>query len=240
MDLRLINDTVAQTPASVLAYVTDADPDASLDFEVDSVTVYTTEVPPTGRLRVSIPLPPLAVGSHTVAVTDGIDTQSDTITVGKVPLDVIADDDTFRDPTTPTFDRPPGVILWTLYDEVEPRTFEFYRNPATWTSPHYPVFYNFDASTAPDGKILSWQAAGRAYSMEFSGYLDRQSDYTELLYWARLRRRFWLLDHRNRIWYLTFVQFDARARVVPNVLWAHDYTMKCLIFRRGSDDEVEI
>ena len=71
--------------------------------------------------------------------------------------------------------------------------------------------------------------------MEFTGFCETQAEYEQLVFWSELRPRFWLIDHRNRAWLVTFEHFDATHRIVPSMPWAHDYTVKALVFKQGTD-----
>lgn len=144
--------------------------------------------------------------------------------------ELVDGDDTAAVPTPPVVST--GSGSWRLVDTTtgEERYWQFIRNPARWTNPLQPKFLEHAVTTAPDGNVLAWEAADRAWQFEFTGYLDTQAEYVELQYWAELRRRFWLVDHRDRVHFVTFEFFDARPRIVPTKPWAHDYTIRAIHF----------
>jgi hypothetical protein len=126
------------------------------------------------------------------------------------------------------------ALHWRLFDlRDHDVNYTFVRNPASWTNVFPPTDFTHDKTTAPDGQPLTWQAAARPWRMEFTGWLDTEAEYNDLLFWSQLRRRLWLIDHRNRAWLITIEQFDAQAQVKPNLPWAHKYTVKTLVFMRG-------
>lgn len=183
-----------------------------------------------GTVNTGVPLPELPVGSYVLEAQGVSGSASIVVSVTGAALDTTPEAIDNVEPVPPPFDP---TTHWQFIDQRDPSIkWTMPHNPARWTSPLRPNWYTHDASSAPDGQVLTWQAASRAYPMEFSGYLDSQTVYDNLKFWANLRRRFWLIDHRNRAWLVTFQHFDAQARIVPNKPWAHDYTVKAVVFRR--------
>lgn len=136
------------------------------------------------------------------------------------------------DPTPPVVE----VARWTFYDIRDTsQNWTLQRNPASWTNMHPPNDFTFASTVAPDGQTLTWQAGARPWRMEFTGYLDDEAEYDRFAFWADKRRRLWLIDHRNRAWLVTLEHFDAQARIKPQKPWAHDYTVRALIFKQATD-----
>lgn len=189
----------------------------------------------------TVPLPAVPAGAYTMSVT-GPSSLAGSLdfTILNDPLSDTPDPGDTAEPVVPTvpdglWPEEPGIVHWRLFDTstnspAAPYTFP--RNPKAWTNPLKPNFLEHDVTSAPDGNVLAWQGADRSWTFEFSGYLDTQAEYEALEFWTNLRRRFWLIDHRNRVHYVTFEHFDAKARIVPNKPWAHDYTVKVVHFYR--------
>jgi hypothetical protein len=70
----------------------------------------------------------------------------------------------------------------------------------------------------------------RAVDWEFAGYLDTEADLEALNAWLALNKRFYLIDHRQRNWVVTFVSFDPQPKRVFATPYAHTYTVKALIY----------
>lgn len=188
-----------------------------------------------GTSWVDVLIPGLVAGSYTLSAAGTI-TPAATLafTVTGDLLNDVDDGDTADLPTPPTVDT--AVTHWRLVDSISGESYTFVRNPKSWTNPLRPTYLEHEVTTAPDGQVLAWQGGDRAWPFSFSGYLETQAEYDALEYWASLRRRFWLVDHRHRVHYVTFEKFDAVARLVPGKPWAHDYTVAAIHFYRQDWD----
>jgi hypothetical protein len=236
---------VLVTPYDVDVEVGNGDVDEAVTFNLyDSTTgewldLLSTETDEYGYVACAVPLPTVAAGDYELEVAGTTSTTSARLpfTIVRDALDETDDPDDEALPDLPATYGDPGT--WRLVDltPTAPRTYQLTRNPSRWTNPERPSFLEHEVTTAPDGNVLAWQGPDRSWTFEFSGYLDTQAEYEELEFWAGLRRRFWLIDHRERARFVTFEHFDARARIVPNVPWAHDYTIRVVHFYR-SDLEV--
>lgn len=231
----LDGDEVRETPGGLTVNIANGTGLDGITFSlVGPVTVAdfaTTTLNEAGSLDdLTVPLPALLAGDYLLRVEGVVSGSED------VPFTVLEDAlsmdnlDPKAPPVPPTLD---SANRWRLVSLDRSRTYQFVHNPRSWTNVFPPTEFTHDNTTAPDGQMLTWQAGERPWRMEFTGYLETEDEYTHLAFWASLRRRFWLIDHRNRTWLVTFEHFDAQARVVPNKPWAHDYTMKTLIFMQG-------
>lgn len=240
-----ILENLDQAPGPVAVRVGDCTPaqvgmDCDFTLDSDPTVLLSTVVDVDGVVEADVPIPAgTTAGTHTITATVG--GSSDTH-----PFDIINDalaapnDDEDPDPIAPIvgpFSR------WTLIDNYpgEEETFTLSHNPAAWDGPpERPAFYTFDAACGPAGQILTWQNAGRAWPMQFSGTLFTQAEYHDMLRWVQKKRRFWLYDHRHMMWRITFTDFQPRPRVRgiwdgnfdP---WIVDYTMVTLVFNKPGD-----
>lgn len=228
------------TPAFANVNVGNGDSNEAISFDLYDATstlvaggLWTETLDEYGTVETAVPLPAVLAGTYSLTVVGTTSTNdSVTFTVDQDPLPTT--EDTQGDqPTLPTLVAADSG-RWRLADLTvgKERVYVFERNPARWTNPNRPNYLEHDVTTAPDGNILAWQGASRSWTFEFSGYLDTQAEYEELEFWSNLRRRFWLIDHRDRVHYVTFDHFDAKARIVPNKPWAHDYTIRVVHFFR--------
>jgi hypothetical protein len=223
-----------QAPGPVAVKVFEAGVSATATFTYDGVgsSIYVTTTDETGGLDTDVMLPEISAGTHTLHLTVGADTVNVDFEVASAPLDWSSDaGDVATDPDLPTF---VPSNRWQLVDPLTDDVYTFPRNPVSWNGPpERTIYYHHDAAVAPGGRILSWAEAGRAWPMEFAGRTFTQGEYQDLQEWSAKRYRFWLVDHRETTWLVTFTQFDARARIDRSVgVWSHDYTMKTLIFNK--------
>lgn len=227
---------VLNTPAYLDVRVGDGEADEIVSFDLYGdagvwIGLATATLDAYGGVLTSIPLPAVPTGLYVMQVIGSVSTTGYAeFTVLEPPLDDDVDDEA----SVPDLPEATDDHHWRFVDTTVGSTYEYTmtRNPQKWTNPSKPLFLEHDVTTAPDGNILAWQGADRSWTFEFSGYIDTQAEYEALEFWAGLRRRFWLIDHRNRARYVTFEQFDARPRIVPNKPWAHDYTMRVVHFYR--------
>lgn len=142
--------------------------------------------------------------------------------------------DPFTTPTAEPTDTAPAATAatrWVLQDRASVLAeHEFTYNPTTMSSPWAPRTYTTDATTAPDGQAMIWEAIERAVDWEFAGYIDTEADHDALLAYGALNRRFYVIDHRQRAWTCTFVSVDLQPRRVIGKPYAFDYTVKALIY----------
>lgn len=231
---------LVDTPNTLRVSVGNGDPDEEIIFSAyDGVGVWAAIDEETldeyGSIEMSVEIPALLAGTYTLRVAGDTSTDEFEFTVTRDPMDETSDVDANDHPEPPTFDL--ETTAWQLVDTTPGgESYILPRNPDRWTNPLKPNRLEHDVTTAPDGAILAWQGGDRPWPFEFSGYIDTKAEYDALEFWANLRRRFWLVDHRHRLHYVTFEHFDATARIVPNKPWAHDYTMKAVHFYRQNWD----
>lgn len=162
------------------------------------------------------------VGTYVVSATDGRGTATTNFLVLKPPL---------VDPPWPDPDPLPTPVGtdWTLFDPLgDLDTFVFPYNPARMSSIHAPVNYAFESTVAQDGSPIIYEGGDVAFEWTFAGILDTQNWHNALLAYAALGHRFWLQDHRGRVWVVNFLQVD----MVPHrkVGWLFDYTVTVLVY----------
>jgi hypothetical protein len=108
--------------------------------------------------------------------------------------------------------------------------FLFPINPDRMSSPYAPKMVDPAFTTARNGQAHIWEGGVRAHAWQFSGYLETAAFYSALLDYADLNARFYLIDHHNRAWTVTFTQVDFQPKRVIGKPWAHIYTVEALIF----------
>lgn len=227
-------------PAYLMVVVGDGLEEESVTFSLVGdagawADFHTLDLDNWGMSIASVPIPAVPAGVYELTVVGEASTAASIVFhVLNDPLDDTEEDDETEAPAYPEWT--PNLHRWRLIDTATVNNvggWEFLKNPSRWTNPNFPNFLEHDVTTAPDGNVLAWEGAQRSWTFEFSGYLDTQEEYEALEFWSGLRRRFWLIDHRDKARFVTFDHFDARARIVPGKPWAHDYTIKVVHFYRA-------
>lgn len=230
---------VQQTPAGLLVHLSNGAPNELVTISLVGPTVITgfatTRLDDFGNhADYMVDLPAVPAGQYYLRVEGAISGGDDS------PFEILNDALDWGDDTPKPVDTPPvtdPAQHWRFYDLRDPDvTWTFVRNPSSWSNVFPPNDFTHAKTTAPDGQPLTWEAAQRPWRMEFKGFIETEQEYDQLAFWSQLRRRFWLIDHRNRAWLLTIEQFDAQALIKPRMPWAHDYTVRALIFMQGTRD----
>lgn len=183
-------------------------------------------IPPTDMLIGST----LNPGTYSITATSGATVANGTFTVLYAPL---------PGPVAPTPDAPPPtipvgptVLKWLLKDPTSGTlglgdyTFTF--NPSEMTPPFAPAQFTVDKTVTGGAHI--WEGGLRAHEWSFSGYFETEADHNSLAAFRALNRRFYLRDHRARVWTVTFTGFDPQPIRNHGKPWAHKYTINALIY----------
>ena len=244
--LEILDDTLVQAPSLVTFQVTGGWPGDDVDIDIDGTVVLTTVLDSEGALAAtSVPVSEVlgTVGSHTLTMTSltlavGY-TTSDTFTVELAPLptpDPVGDD---ADPVVvPEAETPTGVYRWVLQDLAPGGlgSYVFPNNPESMTAPHFQrLLTQHHTTSVTSGQYHVSEPGGFAVEWSFAGVCLTQAHYDALVAFSELPRRFYLIDHRNRAWKVTFTVVDFTARLRTNVNggltdWVHDYEVSALIY----------
>lgn len=177
---------------------------------------------------------PLPVGQYQVVALHAGGVSTDTFDVLDDPVDYPPDEPADADPLTTT------VTRWTLHDRAgDLPDFEFTYNPETMTSPWRLRQYTMDSTTSPEseGTAMVWEATRRAVDWQFSGYIDSEADIDAIQAYVDLNRRFYLIDHRQRQWIVTFKGWELEPKRVFATPYAHRYTVTALIYYLRTEGE---
>lgn len=152
-------------------------------------------------------------------------------------------------PLTPALaDKPPRIVpeaivdgryRWVLQDLA-------FGGIGSWVMPRNPISMDplpkhkallvATTTSVSSGKNHVTEGHPAPQSWSFKGYCPDQVFYEKLKSYGDLNRRFYLIDHRNRAWNVTFerVQMVPRKRQQLDTGryndWAHDYTVQAVIY----------
>lgn len=239
----VVDDSLIQAPTVVVVSVWNGDPGEMYVFRIDGDVVYSARALPSGDLPMtSIPVDEEhgAAGSHTISVTQGSLHATDTFTIRRAPNLT----ETVMGPDTAPVEPPSGVYrangtrLWVLQDLMPGGlgTYILPVNPAEMDNPAFERALSTRHPTAKNGQWHIYEGAPTPLDWSFQGYCPTQEMHDKLHAFGSLNRRFYLIDHRERVWIVSFSQVDAVARLRENDIygqesdWVHDYTVTAQIY----------
>lgn len=224
-----VQTTVVETPAWLDVSVSSATPESGLEFYVDGDLVFTVTADDAGQaVGTSVPLGELAAGLHDLMVVDVATSESVTVefTVLADPAPIPAGPPS---PVAPS--PPPEVNRWTF--EVPREGGEVYVlpiNPSRMSSPHAARVFTLEHTTSPAGQPLTFEGEPRAVEWTVEGSCLTEAFFDALERFQAMNERFYVVDHLDRGWLVTFESLDwteVRDRMRP---WNHRYRAKFLIY----------
>lgn len=122
-----------------------------------------------------------------------------------------------------------AVVRWVFEDPVNLEEHEFEINPNAGGSPGYEKSFQFQETTAPDGKTLIFEGQDVPQNLEFSGTILTQSHYDMFVDWWTKRYQIKVIDDLGREFMILIKSFKpqrVRSRSHP---WKHTYTVEAAI-----------
>lgn len=235
--LTLVDEVVEQAPTTLTATLTGGVADTEVQFAIDGTQVRTAATDSGGGLAaITIPVPETVLaGSHTLTATQtGAVSGSATFTVQLAP----AAPEPAPVPDVAPVVVPSAGVRWVLQDPAPGGlgSYVLPANPESMTSPHPQRQVIGVHTAAGEGQFHLYESGPAPVEWQFSGYCPTQEMYDQLLAYGDLRRRFYVIDHRNRVWAVTFLNVELVPRLrqvglagVPTD-WGHDYTVRALVY----------
>jgi hypothetical protein len=239
MALEVLTPDLWRAPTAVVVSVEEAAPDTVLTFSIDGTTVGSEETDVDGYIHnLSLPVPAtLGAGTHTVSAGSA---GSDTFTLAKAPATAVTAPGAHAAPVAVAGTlQPQGHYRWVLQDLLPGGlgSWVMPKNPTSWTSPILERQLTATHTTARTGHFHVTEGSDPVFEFSFTGLTTTQAEHDSLAAFAALNRRFYLIDHRNRAWIVTFTSFNSSPRrraTVDGVVtdWLIDYTMNALVFEQ--------
>ena len=237
-------EEIFRTPATLIATLDVAPAGATVDWRIDGLLVATSVVSPDGSSGpISLEVPESNRGAHTYSATvNGV-----TVFAGFYIQ---------RDPRTPIIpdvpDADPEVVdgmvtatdvqRWVLQD-LAPGGLGSWVMPANPRAMQpIPMTYAVDArhtTSVANGQFHLAEPEPPPMPWSFNGYCPNQQFYDQLMAYGQINRRFYLIDHRNRAWTVTFDAVEMVSRHRQKLDdgtyndWAADYTVRAVIYDRS-------
>lgn len=243
--MAILDDEIDQAPSVLTVVIMEGWPDQQIEFEVDGVTVFTTQLDSEGELpATSVPIPDTVMAGVHVLTVVPLDFPESTIGTS-APFLVERDPDLI--PYIAPQDADPieipeallstGVRRWVLQDLMPGGlgSWVMPANPDSATPFPAGRTLSEERTISPTGKFHIRDAMGEPTNWSCTGtYFDRVTQ-DKLLAYARLNRRWYLIDHRNRAWTVAGLGLDLiprkRIRDIAGVDndEAGQYTLRCLV-----------
>jgi len=221
---------VATTPAWLKVTVSNGAPLDPVNFSVDGgVTIFSATLDDNGQvIGISIPLPALTAGSHTITATTPTLSGSVSFTVTNAPVSY---------PVGPVADIPPvlvtqtGVVRWVLTNPTSGgQVYVFPINPNKMSTPHAARVFVTEHSTAPDGQPLTFEGAPVGVDWTIEGACRTSEFHDTLETFLAMPRRVYLTDPLSRAWTVTLESIAWTRLPEAYNDWAFTYQLKAIIY----------
>lgn len=122
-----------------------------------------------------------------------------------------------------------AVVRWVFEDPVLLETYVFDVNPSEGGSPGFEKRFEFQETTAPDGKTLIFEGQDTPQNITFSGTILTESHYNAFVEWYSKRYQIKVTDDLGREFMILIKSFKPeRVRAVSHP-WKHKYTVEAAI-----------
>lgn len=236
----VLSEQLHSAPTSVLISVTDGIAHAPIQVAIDGAPALSVTADSEGGVApTSVPVADyFGQGQHTLSVSQsGAATGYATFELTAPPQQSLR----IANPDAPAVEIVGAVSHGTrhfVFQDLLPGGLGSYVlpvNPSTMTSPHSPREISSQHTTHPrTGKMHLYEGGPAPHGWQLRGMCPDKAMHDQLLAYAYLRRRFYVIDHRNRAWKVVGEGIDLvpRRRTLLNGVmtdWMHDYTLTLTI-----------
>lgn len=226
ISLVLGNDVHAQ-PTQLHFAITDALPDREVRFYYDGATTpfLSTVVNAAGALTSSLTVTNLTLGSHTLTVSDGRSSDTETFVVEALPAPE-------PEPLKPHVEPPMPVAVnrwvfqaydFSTLDSVD--TYVLPINPSQVERGFGDYTLAAEPTVVSNGRVILWEGAPKPVLWNWTGRLLTEGDVYEMARWGVTGQRVWVTDDLGDRYLMKVVSYEpTRVRDVDR-RWHHEYTM---------------
>lgn len=230
--------TLSSTPATLVVSLVGAQPGDAVNFAIDGTALTSVPAGPGGEVGpLSLEIPQLSSGTHVLSAgtsSQPAATASFTVTYDSGTLPAPAGLDAGPVEVLPPFE----VRKWVLQD-LSPGGLGSWSMPMNPRSMDpLPVSRSLDIrhATSSKGKFSISESQDLPQEWSFAGFCPDQAFYDQLVAYADLRCRFYVIDHRARALIVAPVGLEMvpRKRGLDDSGqyndWRHDYTFKLVVY----------
>lgn len=120
-------------------------------------------------------------------------------------------------------------IAWTLTDPVTAATYDLEINPNQGGTPSYNKNIQYQATAAPDGKVLMFEGRDEPKTMSVSGVILSQTLLDALVTWYEKRYAIEVEDDLGRTFKIYITSFQPQREFSVSHPWRHSYTLEYTI-----------
>jgi hypothetical protein len=221
---------VLTTPSWLKVTVSNGVPNDPVNFSIDGgVTIFGATLDSNGQvIGMSIPLPALTAGSHTITATTPTLSGTVSFIVTNPPVSY---------PVGLAADSPPvavtqtGVTRWVLQDPTSGgESFVFPISPSKMSPPHAGRVFAIEHSTASDGQPLTFEGAPVGVDWTVEGACRTEAFHDALETFLAMPRRVYMIDHLSRAWTVTLENIAWTRLPEAYNDWAFTYQLKAIIY----------
>ena len=121
------------------------------------------------------------------------------------------------------------VVKWTFFDPTVPETYTFAVNPNEGGTPERAKTVTFQATAAPDGKMLLFEGREEPRRISISGVILDQAQLNTFETWYGKRHQIRLTDDLGRQYWVYMTRFSATRNRRRSHPWHHSYNMELTI-----------
>jgi hypothetical protein len=122
-----------------------------------------------------------------------------------------------------------AVVRWVFEDPNTLDTYEFAINPSEGGSPSYNKTITLQATSAPDGKVVSFEGRDQPQTLEFSGVLFTEAEFNAFVEWWNKRYQIKVTDDLGRIFWIQINSFNPTRKRAMQHPWKHDYNITATV-----------
>lgn len=122
-----------------------------------------------------------------------------------------------------------AVVRWVFDDPNTLESWTFAVNPSQGGSPSYDKNLGYQNTSAPDGKVISFEGRDNPQPFEFSGTLFTEDEYNTFVTWWNKRYQIQVTDDLGRTFTIEIKSFRPTRRRAIQHPWKHDYEVSATI-----------
>lgn len=122
-----------------------------------------------------------------------------------------------------------AVVRWVFDDPVTLASYTFEINPNDGGSPAYRKKFQYENTSAPDGKVIVFEGRDEPKKIEFSGILLTEAELNAFIEWWDKRYQISVTDDLGREFSIVIETFEPRRERARSHPWKHSYSVTATI-----------